>query len=106
MVERSRSVSSIRRMNLPPVRRAYSQQNSAVRAPPTCSSPVGLGAKRVTTVMEGLPICPQMCGARMLPRAAAIRLAPCARAAHAGARPRFAFALGPPIDFRSLKMGG
>src|SRR5256885_10163975 len=38
-------------MNLPPVRRAYSQQNSAVRAPPTCSSPVGLGAKRVTTVM-------------------------------------------------------
>src|SRR6267154_840856 len=50
-VERSRSVSSTRKMNLPPVRRAYSQLNSAVRAPPTCNSPVGLGAKRVTTVM-------------------------------------------------------
>ena len=33
------------------VRRAYSQQNSAVRTPPMCSKPVGLGAKRVRTVM-------------------------------------------------------
>src|SRR5206468_2593736 len=55
-VERSRSVSSTRRMNLPPLRRAYSQLKSAVRTPPTCSSPVGLGAKRVTTVM-GRPGC-------------------------------------------------
>src|SRR6201987_3229063 len=51
-VERSRSVSSTRRMNLPPLRRAYSQLKSAVRTPPTCSRPVGLGAKRVTTVMD------------------------------------------------------
>src|SRR6185503_5684985 len=28
-----------------------SQQNSAVRTPPMCRSPVGLGAKRVRTVM-------------------------------------------------------
>ena len=52
-VERSRSVSSTRRMNLPCMRRAYSQLNSAVRTPPMCSRPVGLGAKRVTTVMAG-----------------------------------------------------
>src|SRR5512134_641219 len=48
-VDRSRSVSSIRRMNLPPLRRACSQLKSAVRAPPMWSSPVGLGANRVTT---------------------------------------------------------
>src|SRR5215469_7258076 len=54
-VERSRSVSSTRRMNLPPVRRAYSQLKSAVRTPPRCSIPVGLGAKRVTTVMQAVP---------------------------------------------------
>src|SRR5512134_1859839 len=48
-VDRSRSVSSIRRMNFPPLRRACSQLNSAVRAPPMWSSPVGLGANRVTT---------------------------------------------------------
>ena len=34
--ERSTSVSSMRRTNVPPCRRAYSQLNSAVRAPPTC----------------------------------------------------------------------
>ncbi len=45
-VERSRSVSSIRSTNVPPVWRATSQLNSAVRAPPTCRLPVGLGAKR------------------------------------------------------------
>jgi hypothetical protein len=33
-VERSRSVSSMRRMNFPPCLRAYAQQKSAVRAPP------------------------------------------------------------------------
>eukprot|EP00882_Tetradesmus_deserticola_P021998 GHRQ01023867.1.p2 GENE.GHRQ01023867.1~~GHRQ01023867.1.p2 ORF type:complete len:117 (-),score=12.65 GHRQ01023867.1:266-616(-) len=32
--------------NLPPTLRAYSQLNSAVRAPPTCKLPVGEGAKR------------------------------------------------------------
>src|SRR5579862_7798452 len=48
-VERSRSVSSIRSRNLPPVRRAYSQLNSAVRAVPMCMAPVGEGAIRVTT---------------------------------------------------------
>ncbi len=35
-VERSRSVSSMRRTNVPPFLRAHSQLNSAVRAPPTC----------------------------------------------------------------------
>jgi hypothetical protein len=34
-VERARSVSSMRRRNLPPVLRARSQLKSAVRAPPT-----------------------------------------------------------------------
>jgi hypothetical protein len=40
-VERAVSVSSTRRMNLPPSFRAYSQLNSAVRAPPTCRLPAG-----------------------------------------------------------------
>src|SRR5215467_7813009 len=48
-VERDRSVSSMRRMNTPPWRRAKSQLNSAVRAPPTWRCPVGLGAKRTRT---------------------------------------------------------
>ncbi len=52
VVERSRSVSSMRRMNFAACRRAYSQQNSAVRNPPMCKKPVGLGAKRVRTVMD------------------------------------------------------
>src|SRR5688572_7469429 len=34
-----------------PWRRASSQLNRAVRAPPTCRYPVGLGAKRVTIAM-------------------------------------------------------
>ena len=38
------SVSSIRRMNVPPRPRAMSQLNNAVRALPTCRLPVGLGA--------------------------------------------------------------
>jgi hypothetical protein len=33
--DRSASVSSMRRMNAPPWRRAYNQLKSAVRAPPT-----------------------------------------------------------------------
>src|SRR5262245_30695297 len=48
-VERSLSVSSIRSTNVPPDPRARSQLYSAVRAPPTCSSPVGDGAKRTLT---------------------------------------------------------
>src|SRR4051812_12008249 len=45
-VERSKSVSSIRRMKVPPKWRAKSQLNSAVRAPPTWRYPVGEGANR------------------------------------------------------------
>src|SRR5690242_389488 len=51
-VDRSRSVSSTRRMNFPAERRAYSQLKSAVRTPPICNRPVGLGANRVITFME------------------------------------------------------
>jgi hypothetical protein len=47
-VERSRSVSSMRSRNVPPVWRAKSQLNRAVRAPPICRNPVGEGAKRRT----------------------------------------------------------
>src|SRR5438270_2660796 len=36
----------MRRTNVPPVWRAYSQLNSAARALPTCRNPVGAGAKR------------------------------------------------------------
>src|SRR5947209_9635112 len=43
---RSMSVSSMRRMKVPPLWRAKSQLNRAVRAPPTCRKPVGEGAKR------------------------------------------------------------
>src|ERR1700722_14633163 len=38
----------------PPRRRDPSQQYSAVRAPPICRKPVGLGAKRVRTVMGSI----------------------------------------------------
>ena len=48
-VERARSVSSMRRMNVPSCLRANAQLKRAVRAPPMCKKPVGLGAKRVTT---------------------------------------------------------
>src|SRR6185295_4081688 len=51
-VERSWSVSSILRMKAPPLRRAKSQLNRAVRAPPTWRNPVGLGAKRTRTPPE------------------------------------------------------
>src|SRR5512137_1415163 len=46
LVERTWSVSSIRRINFPPLFRASSQLKRAVRAPPMCRKPVGLGAKR------------------------------------------------------------
>src|SRR6185503_12147574 len=55
-VERSRSVSSIRSNILPPRPRAYSQLNSAVRAPPMCRKPVGEGAKRVTISVMRSPL--------------------------------------------------
>src|SRR6185436_9054339 len=48
-VDRSRSVSSIRNRKLPPMWRAYSQLNKAVRAVPMCIMPVGEGAIRVRT---------------------------------------------------------
>src|SRR5690606_4781754 len=43
----------MRSTNSPPRWRDSSQQYSAVRAPPMCRYPVGLGAKRVRTVMAG-----------------------------------------------------
>lgn len=43
----TRSVSSIRRMKLPPVPLAKSQLNSAVLREPRCMYPVGEGANRV-----------------------------------------------------------
>jgi hypothetical protein len=49
-LERSRSVSSMRSTSSPCSWRASSQLNSAVRAPPMCSAPVGEGAKRTLTV--------------------------------------------------------
>jgi len=52
-VERARSVSSMRRRNLPSRPRAYSQLNSAVRPPPMCRKPVGEGAKRATISVMG-----------------------------------------------------
>src|SRR5262249_20637966 len=54
-VERSRSVSSIRRMNAPRLWRAKSHANNPERTLPMCSDPVGLGAKRVRTVTISLP---------------------------------------------------
>src|SRR5947209_14590969 len=42
----------MRRMNRPPFFRANSKLCSAVRTLPTCSRPVGDGAKRVTTVIS------------------------------------------------------
>jgi cytochrome P450 len=48
--ERSKSVSSMRRIRVPPKWRAKSQLNKAVRAPPTCKYPVGEGAKRTRGV--------------------------------------------------------
>src|SRR5258705_12616401 len=56
LVERSRSVSSIRSNILPPRLRAYRQLNSAVGAPPIWRKPVGEGAKRVTTVSDILEV--------------------------------------------------
>ena len=54
-VERSRSVSSMRSTSRPPSWRASSQLNSAVRAPPMCSAPVGDGAN-LTLIMAAMLI--------------------------------------------------
>src|SRR5690242_19274271 len=51
LVDRARSVSSIRSRNLPPWWRAKSQLKRAVRAPPIWRKPVGEGAKRTVTLM-------------------------------------------------------
>jgi hypothetical protein len=40
----------MRNTNLPLTLRASNQQNSAVLAPPTCNTPVGLGANRVLII--------------------------------------------------------
>mgnify|MGYP001807202628 CR=1 FL=1 len=48
-VDALRAQRAYRRMNLPPILRAYSQLKRAVRAPPTCRLPVGEGAKRTRT---------------------------------------------------------
>ena len=48
-VERATSVSSMRRMNVPPVWRACNQLNSTVRAFPMWRNPVGAGENRTRT---------------------------------------------------------
>ena len=48
-VDRATSVSSRRRMNVPPTCRAKRKLKSAVRAVPMWSGPVGLGAIRTRT---------------------------------------------------------
>ena len=60
-VFRSRSVSSLRKINVPPLARANSQLYNAVRAPPTWRYPVGDGANRTRTVTPPPP------GSRALP---------------------------------------
>src|SRR3569623_3106742 len=52
--ERSRSVSSMRRMNWPPVARANAHGYRAERILPRWMTPVGDGAKRVRVVMSGV----------------------------------------------------
>src|SRR5262249_14176686 len=51
---RATSVSSMRSTKVPPVCRAYSQLKRAVRAPPICKKPVGLGAKRTRVFIVDL----------------------------------------------------
>src|SRR5712691_10293782 len=49
---RAGSVSSIRRRKVPPCSSAKLRFATALRAPPRCSDPVGLGAKRTRTTFE------------------------------------------------------
>src|ERR1700676_4561067 len=53
---RRASVSSIRSTKRPACLRASRKLNSAVRALPRCSAPLGLGAKRVTTVSSDIAV--------------------------------------------------
>src|SRR6185436_19147150 len=53
LVDRSASVSSMRRISVPSWPRASSQLKRAVRALPTWSCPVGLGAKRNLMIFRG-----------------------------------------------------
>src|SRR3954470_2713470 len=53
-VLRSTSVSSRRRITVPPVWRAKSQLKMKVRALPTCRKPVGDGAKRTRILVDAL----------------------------------------------------
>src|SRR5579863_202381 len=53
-VFRSTSVSSSRRITVPPVRRAYNQLKMKVRALPTWRNPVGDGAKRTRGLSEAV----------------------------------------------------
>ena len=53
-VERATSVSSSRNRKVPPTCRAYRKLNSAVRAVPMWSGPVGLGAIRTRIVGSGM----------------------------------------------------
>src|ERR1700722_19087747 len=66
-VLRSTSVSSSRRIMVPPLWRAYNQLKMNVRALPTCRNPVGDGAKRTRglTVADG-PLDDALCGKGLL----------------------------------------
>src|SRR4051794_25937926 len=66
-VERSRSVSSMRSTNVPPSWRAASQLNSAVRALPMCSAPVGEGAKRTRIATDASFARAMLIGAHVSP---------------------------------------
>src|SRR5215470_5048566 len=64
-VERSRSVSSIRRMNTPFDLRANAHGYSAERILPRWMKPVGLGAKRVRTGVCAEAVTMELAGRRM-----------------------------------------
>src|SRR6478672_10422176 len=81
-VERSASVSSMRRISVPSLPRASSQLKSAVRALPTCNWPVGLGAKRNLIVLKpGLRPGPRLGRSRGPPPPASLPRDPAARGA-------------------------
>jgi hypothetical protein len=56
-VLRSTSVSSRRRIIVPPFRRAYNQLNMKVRALPTCRNPVGEGANLTRVFAAFASVC-------------------------------------------------
>ena len=69
IVLRAWSVSSRRRMNVPPTCRAWRKLKSAVRAVPMWSGPVGLGAIRTRTVAGGHPATRSACGRHLVEQA-------------------------------------